>query len=462
MVDAAMAVKNIVDEALLAGEVIILVSLDIKTAFDAAWWPNILKSLQDMGCPRNLYYLTKSCLHQRTAILSTNTIKLERQITKGCPQGSCCSPGLWNIQYNSLLNLNFEKQTSATAFADDLILVTRGKTVIEAENGTNTELTKVTAWAKNKAEFNDDKSTSMLVSRRKWKERKHINIFLNFKQLKQVNKMKYLGIILDNKFKFNEHITYAATKCTKLIYTLSKSAKLTWGLRHNVLRTIYEGAILPLLMYGAPVWEGAMKYAQNTKKYMRAQRLINLRIAKAFCTTSNEALCIVANTAPIMLKIEEVVKIYNIRKWRGKQIHNIDGEVDLKYWQHPADEAKFLDTDENKDRPIEAYTDGSKTQQGVGAGVALFTGTNLTLQEKYKLDNNCTKNQAEQLAIIKALEAIGSIDTTTTSQRTATTFTDSMITLESIRNTKNHNYLIEEIRKKMTNLEQAHWNIEIL
>ena len=45
-VDAVMAVKNIVDEALIAGEVIIPVSLDIKTAFDAAWWRNILKSLQ--------------------------------------------------------------------------------------------------------------------------------------------------------------------------------------------------------------------------------------------------------------------------------------------------------------------------------------------------------------------------------------------------------------------------------
>ena len=53
----------------------------------------------------------------------------------------------------------------------------------------------------------------------------------------------------------------------------------------------------------------------------------------------------------------------------------------------------------------------------------------------------------------KALEAIGSIDTTTISQRAATIFTDSMITLESVRNTKNYNYLIEEIRKKMTTLE---------
>jgi ribonuclease HI len=458
-VDAAMAVKNIVDEGLLAGEVIILVSLDIKNAFDAAWWPNIIKSLQDLGCPRNLYYLTKSYLNQRTAILSTNNIKLERQITKGCPQGSCCSPGLWNIQYNSLLNLNFAKQTSAIAFADDLILVTRGKTVIEAENFTNTELNKITAWAKNyKVEFNEEKSTVMLVSRRKRKENKVINIFLNFIQLKQVNKIKYLGIIMDNKFKFNDHITHAVTKCTKLIYSLSKSAKLTWGLRHNVLRTIYEGAILPLLMYGAPVWEDAMKFDHNKRKYMRAQRLMNLRIAKAFCTTSNEALCIVANTTPIMLKIEEVVKIYNIRKGRGKPIHNIDREVDLKHWQHPADEAKSLDNEEIKDSHIQVYTDGSKTQHGVGSGVALYIGSNLALQNKFKLDNNCSNNQAEQLAIIKALEAIGNIDTP---HRTATIFTDSMITLESIRNTKNHNYLIEEIRKKMTALEQAHWNIEI-
>jgi hypothetical protein len=140
-----MAVNNIVDEGLKAGEVIILVSLDIKTAFDAAWWPNILKSLQDSGCPKNLFYLVKSYLNERSAILSTNSIKKERPISRGCPQGSCCGPGLWNIQYNSLLKLNFVKQTKAIAFADDLILVTRGKTVTEAENFTNTELSKITA-----------------------------------------------------------------------------------------------------------------------------------------------------------------------------------------------------------------------------------------------------------------------------------------------------------------------------
>jgi hypothetical protein len=84
-----------------------------------------------------------------------------------------------------------------------------------------------------------------------------------------------------------------------------------------VLRTIYEGAILPLLMYGAPVWEDAMKYDHNRKKYTRVQRMINLRISKAYCKTINEALCIVADTTPIILKIEEAVRIYSLKKGRG-------------------------------------------------------------------------------------------------------------------------------------------------
>ena len=51
------------------------------------------------------------------------------------------------------------------------------------------------------------------------------------------------------------------------------------------------------------------------------------------------------------------------------------------------------------------FTDGCKSEQGVGSGVAVFTGKVLTEQLKFKLDNKCSKNQAEKLAILKALEA---------------------------------------------------------
>ena len=257
----------------MAEEVIVLVSLDVKGTFDAAWWPSILNGLKARGCPKNLYNLTKSYFSQRTAVLSTNSDRMERKVSKGCPQGSCCSSGFWNIQYNSLLNLKFTRRTKAIASADDLILAMRGETVSEAENFSNLELSKITAWSKsNKIRFNEERSKVMLISRRKRKEAKEIKVHLNNKPLEQVTTMKYLGIIIDNKFKFSEHISYAAESCTKLIHSLSKSAKVSWGLKHEALKTIFKTAILPLLLYGAPVWLEAMKYEYNRLKYITVQR----------------------------------------------------------------------------------------------------------------------------------------------------------------------------------------------
>ena len=105
---------------------------------------------------------------------------IEALITRGCPQGSCCGPGMWNIYYNSLLNLNFTHRTKTIAFADDLILAIRGRTVTEAENMANIELTKISAWAReNKIHFNEQKAKTILISRRKRKERKDVMIYLN-------------------------------------------------------------------------------------------------------------------------------------------------------------------------------------------------------------------------------------------------------------------------------------------
>jgi hypothetical protein len=152
----------------------------------------------------------------------------------------------------------------------------------------------------------------MSISRRKRKEGKEINVFLNNKLLEQVTKMKYLGIIIDNKFKFSEHISYAAERCTKLIHSLSKSAKISWGHKHEALKAIYKGVVLPLLLYGSPVWIEAMKYEYSRQKYIRVQRLMNLIIAKAFRTTSSEAPCSLAGLTAIIIKNEETVRLYNL------------------------------------------------------------------------------------------------------------------------------------------------------
>jgi len=112
-------------------------------------------------------------------------------------------PGLWNIQYNSILNLNFTERTTAIAFADDLLLITIGESVREAENFANIDMSKINLWSRNKIVFNEAKSKTMLISRRKRKEGKEIKLFLYNTPIEQVKIMEYLGVIIYDNFKFS-------------------------------------------------------------------------------------------------------------------------------------------------------------------------------------------------------------------------------------------------------------------
>jgi len=97
--------QKFIEPELEKRKVVIMTALDVKGAFNTAWCPSILKSLKDAECSRNLYYFSQGYFSERTAALTTNNITIERRVTKGCPQGSCCGPGFWNLLYNSSFNL---------------------------------------------------------------------------------------------------------------------------------------------------------------------------------------------------------------------------------------------------------------------------------------------------------------------------------------------------------------------
>jgi len=68
---------------------------------------------------------------------------------------------------------------------------------------------------------------------------------------------------------FTDHAKYVQEKYTELIFTLPKSAKVTWGLKHTALKTIHAGGILPLILYGAPVWKGVLDITCYKVKLIR-------------------------------------------------------------------------------------------------------------------------------------------------------------------------------------------------
>ena len=201
-----------------------------------------------------------------------------KEVQKGCPQGSCCGPGFWNVLYNSLLNLEFNSQTKVLAFADDLIVLTRGTCKIEAENYANQDLKQIERWAAdNKIGFNDKKSKVLFISQKRNDDRV-VNIYLTHKRLDQTEEMKYLGIYLDGKLNFNTRIDYTVAKLISLINMLVRTAKLQWGLGHKALKTIYEGAVVLILTYRAPIWVEAIRKTKNLTKYKRIKILMNINL----------------------------------------------------------------------------------------------------------------------------------------------------------------------------------------
>ena len=185
---------------------------------------------------------------------------------------------------------------------------------------------------------------------------------------------------MDSKFNFNEHIKYTTDRCTKLINALSKSARLNWGLKQEALRIIYSGAILPQLLYAAPVWAEAIQKKCNKDKYTRVQRLISLRIARAYRTISHEALCILTGLTPIYIKVEEVVTLYNTKTGRKNQKYQIDRVENPRNWLHPADTISINTEYDDRVQMWQIFMDGSKGEEGVGSGVAVFKGKVLTEQ----------------------------------------------------------------------------------
>jgi ribonuclease HI len=87
----------------------------------------------------------------------------------------------------------------------------------------------------------------------------------------------------------------------------------------------------------------------------------------------------------------------------------------------------------------------------------MFKSGNLINSLKYRLNKRCTNNQAEQLVILRALEYTENIET---EDKTATIFTDSWMTLDSFKNSNIHTFLIEEIRRKVVEVDEINWKIQ--
>jgi len=124
--------------------------------------------------------------------------------------------------------------------------------------------------------------------------------------------------------------------------------------------------------------------------------------------------------------------------------------MELENWTHLATHIKTTEGEEESLHPIQSYTDGSKSDLGVGAGVVILLDNNIIKTLQYRLNERCSNNQTEQMAILKALEYIQKMEPEET---IVLVHTDSKITPQLLQNKKKHtnSYSKLELKSKKWN-----------
>ena len=93
----------------------------------------------------------------------------------------------------------------------------------------------------------------------------------------------------------------------------------------------------------------------------------------------------------------------------------------------------------------------------MGAGIAIYKFGDLIKSLKYKLNIRYTNNQAVQLAKLKVLQYTVNIHAAV---KTATVYTDSRISLDSLKNNGNQGALVEKNKATVDGDEKMQWHIQ--
>ncbi|GBN90949.1 hypothetical protein AVEN_42542-1 [Araneus ventricosus] len=122
---------------------VLVLSMNIKGAFDNIQHSAIASYLDNSKCPANIINIFKILLQNRKIILSTYEGPAIRDQKQGCPQGSCSGPALWNLVSNEMLQENWLINTSIQAFADDFVLVSHAPSRVQLESQINESINEI-------------------------------------------------------------------------------------------------------------------------------------------------------------------------------------------------------------------------------------------------------------------------------------------------------------------------------
>ena len=256
------ALAQLVHEWLLSSEssqpITRILLLDFKKAFDLVDHHIISDKLTEIDTPPFLTQWLRSFLcgrQQRVKI--GNIVSPWADMNAGVPQGTLLGPVLFLLHIN-----NLQTVCPSVKYVDDTTL---WESIAPDMNNSKlqTAANQVTNWCtNNNMQINCDKTKEMII----YFGKKVINIpdkTMNGKQLERVEKSKLLGIIINNKLTWDDHVNYICAKVSKRIYFIRLLKRA--GIAHDDIVLVFFSIIRSVLEYGAEVWHPGLNKKQTEK-----------------------------------------------------------------------------------------------------------------------------------------------------------------------------------------------------
>ncbi|KMQ86999.1 reverse transcriptase [Lasius niger] len=124
--------------------------------------------------------------------------------------------------------------------------------------------------------------------------------------------MKYLGVIIDSGWTFEDHFRYMEAKTSKVSRALFRLMPNLRG-PHEGKRKLYANVLTSVITYAAPVWSDALSSAslRTRQPVVQLQRSMAIRVVSAYRTLSFDVATLLACMTPWALEVDLRRRVYS-------------------------------------------------------------------------------------------------------------------------------------------------------